>query len=48
VIALQDYVSTWFAAGLRRPRAGLTLRSALLLAGVIAVLYALGMVRSCW
>ncbi len=40
----QDHVSAWFVAGLRRPRAGLALRSTLFLGGFILALYALGMV----
>lgn len=43
-VTLQNRISAWLAAGLRRPRAELTLKSALLLAGLVLALCALGMV----
>lgn len=41
-----DCISSWVAAGLQRPQVELMLRSALLLAGLILALCALGMVGS--
>ena len=46
MIAPQNDISAWFAAGLWRPRVGLVLRSTLLLACLILALDALGMVGS--